>query len=198
MVGRHVMVLLWGHAPRFLCYQLDFLLDFFTEERSYEGLKDATSFGLLSDKSAEKLEGENSKIGHFSIGWARSMVLWWGHAPQFLCYHLVFLLDFFTEERSYQGLKDATSFGLICDKSTEIRGLEYWKNCQFSIWNRSFLPFFFLCSYANEAVTSLPVEKKVCHGQAASMENLFQYFWIFGLKLLSAFSRLDNKRGGIL
>ena len=53
MVGRHVMVLLWGHAPRFLCYQLNFLLDFFTEEKSYQELKDATSFGLLSDKSAE-------------------------------------------------------------------------------------------------------------------------------------------------
>ena len=63
------MVLWGGHAPRFLCYQLDFLLDFFTEERSYQWLKDATSFGLLSDKSAEKLEMENSNSGHFSIGW---------------------------------------------------------------------------------------------------------------------------------
>ena len=51
MVGHHIMVLWWGHAPQFLCYQLDFLLDFFTEEGSYQGLKDATSFGLLSDKS---------------------------------------------------------------------------------------------------------------------------------------------------
>ena len=55
MVGRHIMVLWLGHAPWFLCYQLDFLLDFFTEEGSYQGLKDATSFGLLSDKSAEIL-----------------------------------------------------------------------------------------------------------------------------------------------
>ena len=42
-------------------------LKFFTEERSYEGLKYATSFGLLSDKSAEKLEGEYSKNYQFSI-----------------------------------------------------------------------------------------------------------------------------------
>ena len=53
MVGCHVMVLWSGHVPQFLCYELDFLLDFFTEERSYQWLKDATSFGLLSDKSAE-------------------------------------------------------------------------------------------------------------------------------------------------
>ena len=49
------------------------------------------------------------------------------------CYQLDFLLEFFTEERSYQGLKDATSFGLILDKSAEIRGSKYWRNCQFSI-----------------------------------------------------------------
>ena len=42
-------------------------LRFFTEERSYQGLKDATLFGLLSDKSAEKLEGEYSKNCQFSI-----------------------------------------------------------------------------------------------------------------------------------
>ena len=47
------MVLLWGHAPQFLCYQLDFLLEFFTEEGSYQWQKDATLFGLLSDKNAE-------------------------------------------------------------------------------------------------------------------------------------------------
>ena len=39
-------------------------------ERSYQWLKDATSCSLISDKSAEKLEGENSNFGHFSIGWA--------------------------------------------------------------------------------------------------------------------------------
>ena len=38
--------------------------------RSYQGLKGATSFGLISDKSAEKSEWENLNFGHFSIGWA--------------------------------------------------------------------------------------------------------------------------------
>ena len=48
-------------------------------------------------------------------------------------------------------------------------------------------------SYANEAVTSLLVGKKsVRNGE------LVQIFRIFGLKLLSAFSRLYSKRGGIL
>ena len=28
----------------YLCYQLDFLLDFFTEDKSYQYLQDATSF----------------------------------------------------------------------------------------------------------------------------------------------------------
>ena len=35
---------------------------FFMRDRSYQWLKDATSFGLLSDKSAEKLKGENSNF----------------------------------------------------------------------------------------------------------------------------------------
>ena len=54
---------------------------------------------------------------------------------------------FFMTDRSYQWLKDATSFGLISDKSAEIRGSEYWKNCQFSILAEigHFLPS---CSYA--------------------------------------------------
>ena len=39
-------------AP-YLCYQLDFLLDFFTEDKSYQYLKDATSFAQLSDKIAK-------------------------------------------------------------------------------------------------------------------------------------------------
>ena len=68
MVGRHVMVLWSGHAPQFLCYQLDFLLDFFTKERYYQWLKDATSFGLLSVKSAEKIEGNIRKIAN-SLSW---------------------------------------------------------------------------------------------------------------------------------
>ena len=38
---------------QYLCYQLDFLLDLFTEDKSYQYLQDATSFVLLSDKSAK-------------------------------------------------------------------------------------------------------------------------------------------------
>ena len=49
------MVLLWGDSLIFLCYQLDFLLDYFTEEGSYQWLNDTTLIGLLSDKSAEIL-----------------------------------------------------------------------------------------------------------------------------------------------
>ena len=30
----------------YLCYQLDFLLDFFTEDKSYQYLQDATSFAI--------------------------------------------------------------------------------------------------------------------------------------------------------
>ena len=140
----------WGDSPQFLSYQLESYQILLTGERSYQGLKDATSFGLISDKSAEKSEGENSNFGHFSIGWVgrHIMVLWWGHSPRFLCYQLDFLLDFFTEEGSYQWLKDATLFGLISDESAQIQGSEYWKNCQFSIWNRPFSPFVFICKLA--------------------------------------------------
>ena len=52
---------------------------FFTEEGSYQGLKDATLIGLLSDKSAEKLKGKylnfrqilhTGRFGHFRPSWA--------------------------------------------------------------------------------------------------------------------------------
>ena len=91
---------------------------------------------------------ENSNIGHFSIGWVgrHIMVLLWTCTSISLL-SVGFFLRFLTEERSYEGLKDATSFGLISDKSAEIRGSEYWKNCQFSIRNWPFSPS---CSYANE------------------------------------------------
>ena len=61
------------------------------------------------------------------------MVLWWGLSPRFLSYQLESYQILLTGERSYQGLKDATSFGLISDKSAEILGSKYSKNCQFSI-----------------------------------------------------------------
>ena len=36
----------WAHMEfsPYLCYQLDFLLDFFTEDKSYQYPQDATSF----------------------------------------------------------------------------------------------------------------------------------------------------------
>ena len=60
-------ILWWGLSPRFLCYQLESYQILLTGERSYQGLKDSTSFGLLSHRSAEKLEGGNSKNCQFSI-----------------------------------------------------------------------------------------------------------------------------------
>ena len=99
-----------------------------------------------------------------------------------------FLLDFFTEERSYQGLKDATSFGLISDKSAKIRGLEYWKNCQFSIHTKSAILGLLvgICKLADDDVTS--GQKNV-----ARQPEQIPIFRIFPLEDLSAFSRLDNK-----
>ena len=61
------------------------------------------------------------------------MASWQGDSPLLLCYQLELVAHFFMRDRSYQWLKDATSFGLISDKSTEIQGSEYWENCQFSI-----------------------------------------------------------------
>ena len=43
------------------------------------------------------------------------------------------LSNLLTGERSYQGLKDATLFGLISDKSAEILGSKYSNLRQFSI-----------------------------------------------------------------
>ena len=51
-----------------------------------------------------------------------------------LCYQFDFLLDFFTEDKSYQYLQDATSISFLSDKSTEILGLKY-----LIIWNLSIL-----------------------------------------------------------
>ena len=63
--------ILWsGHAPRFLCYQLELGAHFFMRDRSYQWLKDASSFGLLSDKSAEILGWKYSnfrQIHHLAI-----------------------------------------------------------------------------------------------------------------------------------
>ena len=59
---------------------------FFIRDRSYQGLKDATSFGLISDKSAEKLEWKNSNFGHFSIMALGTILSWYyseGFPPDF-------------------------------------------------------------------------------------------------------------------
>ena len=116
-------------------------------DRSYQWLKDATSCSLISDKSAEKLEGGNLNYGHFSLGW----VLYYGEDI-----HLDFsvinwsLEPLFMIDRSYQWLKDATSFGLISDKSAEIPGSEYWKKLPI-LHTKSAIFAFLLpsCSYAN-------------------------------------------------
>ena len=57
----------------------------------------------------------------------------------------------------------------------------------------AFLLPLLICKLADDDVTS-GRGKKVCRGQYGE----FPIFRIFGLKLLSTFSRLDNKRGGIL
>ena len=70
----------------------------------------------------------------------------------YLCYQLDFLLDFFTEDRSYQYLQDTTSFAFLSDKSAEIFKWKYLK-----IWNSPYWPpgrHEGPCLYANEAVTS--------------------------------------------
>ena len=57
-----------GFHPHFSVISYDFFEIFFTEERSYQGLKDGTSFGLLSDKSAEEENSNFCQIlhtGHF-------------------------------------------------------------------------------------------------------------------------------------
>ena len=52
---------------------------------------------------------------------------------QYLCYHLDFLLDFFTEDKSYQYLQGATLIALLSDKSAKIFGLKYLIIWKFSI-----------------------------------------------------------------
>ena len=104
------------------------------------------------------------------------MALWWRHSPWFLCYQWDFLLDIFTEEGSYQGLKDATLFGLISDKSAEIRGSEYWKNCQFSILADSaifaFLSPLHVCKLADDDITS-GLKKSVWNGELPIFSNIW-------------------------
>ena len=93
-------------------------------------------------------------------------------------------------DRSYQWLKDATSFGLISDKSTEIQGSEYWENCQFSIL-AEIGPFHPSWAWLTPSdVTHMCksyFQTKLCVGQAASMENfqIIKYFESDYLVILS-------------
>ena len=64
----------------YLCYQLDFLLDFFTEDKSYQYLQDATSISFLSDKSAEILGSKYLIIWNLSI-----LAAWQTHLCSLIC-----------------------------------------------------------------------------------------------------------------
>ena len=79
------------------------------------------------------------------------MVLWRGGLPRFFCYQLEFCQILLTGERSYQWLKDAILFGLLSDKSAEIREGKF-KKLPILHTDRMALCLF---SYANEAVMSL-------------------------------------------
>ena len=65
-------------------------------------------------------------------------------------------LIFFMRDRSYQWLKDATSFGLISDKSAEIQGSKYSIIGQFSILAMAFV---FVFRMQISRVMSLLVQK---------------------------------------
>ena len=49
-------------AP-YLCYQLDFLLDFFTEDKSYQYLQDASSLPCYLIRALSKLSPNIRNIG---------------------------------------------------------------------------------------------------------------------------------------
>ena len=49
-------------AP-YLCYQLDFLLDFFTEDKSYQYLQDASSLPCYLTRALSKLSPNIQNIG---------------------------------------------------------------------------------------------------------------------------------------
>ena len=65
------------HSPQFLCYQLELEAHVFMRDRSYQWLKDATSFGLISDKSDTRYEVQNiGKIANSP---------YWPHGASPLC-----------------------------------------------------------------------------------------------------------------
>ena len=53
-------------AP-YLCYQLDFLLDFFTEDKSYQYLQDASSLPCYLIRALSKLSPNIRNIGSSSF-----------------------------------------------------------------------------------------------------------------------------------
>ena len=68
-------------------------------------------------------------------------------------------------DRSYQWLKDATSFGLISDNSTEIRGSKYWPILHTGrMADIAFFLLIFVCKLANDGITSgqnLPISLEI-------------------------------------
>ena len=104
----------WGLSHRFLCYQLKSYQILLTADRSYQGLKDATLFGLISDKSAEKSEGKNINICQFSI-----LATWLTWSFMFIC-----------------KLAEWHHFCLICIQKLCVEGdretMENWKNLNIS------------------------------------------------------------------
>ena len=81
-------------------------------------------------------------------------------------------------DRSYQWLNDATLFGLISDKSAEIQGSKYWNIGQFSILAMANTELLLhVHSYANEAVTSLPVRKFHAEGGQYGEYSNFSNIW---------------------
>ena len=111
---------------------------------------------------------------------------------QYLCYQLEFLLDLFTEERSYQGLKDATSISFLSDKSAEILGSKYLK-----IWKFSILPQYGV--FQLEVMSQPHLHMSEHEGEApCGQYGELAIFPIFQPSYLSALIRYQTKQGGIL
>ena len=95
-------------------------------------------------------------------------------------------------DRSYQGLKDATLFGLLSDKSAVYFNSEKSIGIGFSTLAAWLTQSLHVCFRMQMSCDVTSGWKTPCGRRSIPI------FRIFGLKLLSAFSRLDNKRGGIL
>ena len=121
--------------------------------------------------------------------------------PQISLLSVGILSNPFNWRKSYQGLKDATLFGLLSDKSAEKLEGENSNNCQFSIlaiWlTQSFFMFVF-CMQISRVMSLLPhLHTEMCR-PGGQYGELIPIFRIFPFECLSTFSRLDNKQGGIL